>query len=196
MLLPLDDVPNGLGTTYAAYDDFGNATRIVDSDGVAWSMAYDPEGQLLEVIENVDQSNANKTIGSNSSSAKKRCDASLPDHQLVCPLSPSDFENKLFFNESNQVCKFAAKYHFLLLIFNFVYCDNKISRFFLEFLRSVDYRICNFFFHEVFLAGLSIEKSVEIRAGTVRIPSIGGSAFQRPLASAPASDQPPELAAR
>jgi hypothetical protein len=30
-------------------------------DGVAWEMVYDAESQLLEVIENADQSAANKT---------------------------------------------------------------------------------------------------------------------------------------
>ncbi|MEQ6205020.1 hypothetical protein ABMC88_18440, partial [Sulfitobacter sp. HNIBRBA2951] len=53
--------PNGLVTTYATYDGFGNPTRIVEPDGIAWSMTYDAEGQLLEVIENVDQSTARKS---------------------------------------------------------------------------------------------------------------------------------------
>ncbi|MEP3843899.1 MAG: RHS repeat-associated core domain-containing protein [Paracoccaceae bacterium] len=53
--------PNGLITNYAAYDKFGNLTRLVQPDGVAWTMDYDAEGQLIEVIENADQNATNKT---------------------------------------------------------------------------------------------------------------------------------------
>ena len=51
--------PNGLVTTYQTYDAQGNVTRLVQPDGVAWTMTYDKEGQLLTTTENADASSAN-----------------------------------------------------------------------------------------------------------------------------------------
>ena len=52
---------NGLVTAYTDYDALGNPTRVVDPDGVVILMTYDAEGQLVEVIENTDQSTVNTT---------------------------------------------------------------------------------------------------------------------------------------
>ncbi|WP_299695370.1 DUF6531 domain-containing protein [uncultured Tateyamaria sp.] len=52
---------NGLVTQYAAYDSYGNVTRIIQPDGVVAEMAYDAEGQVTQYIENAGQSAANTT---------------------------------------------------------------------------------------------------------------------------------------
>ncbi|MEO0972371.1 MAG: RHS repeat-associated core domain-containing protein, partial [Pseudomonadota bacterium] len=53
--------PNGLTTQYLDYNDLGQATRMVDPAGIATTLAYDLEGQLLEVVENADQNTGHRS---------------------------------------------------------------------------------------------------------------------------------------
>lgn len=52
--------PNGLVTSYSNYDDYGNATRVVLPDGVAWQLTYDARGLITKSVENFDAGPENK----------------------------------------------------------------------------------------------------------------------------------------
>lgn len=46
--------PNGLVTTYASYDEFGNASRIVEPNGVTWALTYNGRNEVVRIVEDPD----------------------------------------------------------------------------------------------------------------------------------------------